>query len=41
MEVVTYKGAVYQIDYGSSLANFQADADAFYNPMEQSFKFLT
>lgn len=41
VEVVTYKGAVYQIDYGSSTANFQADADAFYTPMEQSFKFLT
>jgi hypothetical protein len=41
VEVVTYKGAIYQIDYGSSSANFQADDSAFYAPMEQSFKFLT
>jgi hypothetical protein len=40
VEVVEYNGVVYQMDYASSLANFQADADAFYTPMEQSFKFL-
>lgn len=41
VEVVTYHGAVYQIDYSSSQANFQADDTTFYMPMEQSFKFLT
>lgn len=40
VEVVEYNGAVYQMDYASSLANFQADVDAFYAPIEQSFKFL-
>ena len=41
VEVVTYQGAVYQIDYSSSEASFQADDAAFYTPMEQSFRFLT
>jgi hypothetical protein len=41
VEVVTYKGAVYQIDYASSGASFQADDTTFYMPMEQSFQFLT
>ncbi|HLV97797.1 MAG TPA: hypothetical protein VKT82_03880 [Ktedonobacterales bacterium] len=41
VEVVIYKGAVYQIDYGSSAANEQADDATYYAPMEQSFKFLT
>jgi len=40
VEVVTYKGAVYQIDYSSPAATFQADFDAYYSPMEQSFQFL-
>ena len=41
VEVVTYQGAVYQIDYSSPAASFQADDAAYYGPMEQSFKFLT
>ncbi|HEY7123544.1 MAG TPA: PsbP-related protein [Ktedonobacterales bacterium] len=41
VEVVIYKGAVYQIDYASSTANFQTDFSAYYSAMEQSFKFLT
>jgi hypothetical protein len=41
VEVVTYKGAIYQIVYGSSAASFQADDTTYYAPMEQSFKFLT
>jgi hypothetical protein len=41
VEVVTYQGAVYQIDYASSAASFQADDTDYYAPMEQSFQFLT
>ncbi|HLW03223.1 MAG TPA: hypothetical protein VKT82_31545 [Ktedonobacterales bacterium] len=41
VEVVTYQGAVYQIDYSSPAASFQADDTAYYAPMEQSFQFLT
>jgi hypothetical protein len=41
VEVVTYKGAVYQIDYSSSHASFQGDTATYYLPMEQSFQFLT
>lgn len=41
VEMVVYKGAVYTMDYESPTANFQADADAYYTPMEQSFKFLS
>jgi hypothetical protein len=41
VEVVTYQGAVYQIDYSSPAANFQADDTTYYAPMEQSFQFLT
>ncbi|HEU5368234.1 MAG TPA: PsbP-related protein, partial [Ktedonobacterales bacterium] len=41
VEVVLYKGAFYQIDYASSGADFQADDNTFFTPMEQSFKFLT
>ncbi len=41
VEVVTYKGAVYQMDYSSPGASFQANDNAFYMPMEQSFQFLT
>ncbi len=41
VEVVTYKGAVYQIDYSSPGASFQADDTTFYGPMEQNFQFLT
>ena len=41
VEVVTYKGAVYQIDYAAPGASFQADDTTFYTPMEQSFQFLS
>lgn len=41
VEVVTYKGALYQIDYSSSAAAFQADFNTYYGPMEQSFQFLS
>ena len=41
VEVVTYQGAVYQIDYSSPAASFQADDTSYYAPMEQSFQFLT
>jgi hypothetical protein len=41
VEVVTYQGAVYQIDYTSPAASFQSDDTTYYTPMEQSFQFLT
>lgn len=41
VEVVTYQGAVYQIDYSSPAASFQSDDTTYYVPMEQSFQFLT
>lgn len=41
VEVVTYQGAVYQIDYSSPAASFQTDDTTHYTPMEQSFQFLT
>lgn len=41
VEVVNYKGTVYQIDYASPGASFQADDSTYYGPMEQSFQFLT
>ena len=41
VEVVTYQGAVYQIDYASPAPNIQADDTTYYAPMEQSFQFLT
>ncbi|HLV99395.1 MAG TPA: hypothetical protein VKT82_12035 [Ktedonobacterales bacterium] len=41
VEVVTYQDAVYQIDYSSPAASFQADDTTYYVPMEQSFQFLT
>jgi hypothetical protein len=41
VEVITYQGAVYRIDYSSPASNFQADDTTFYLPMEQSFQFLT
>jgi len=41
VEVVTYRGAVYQIDYSSPAASFQSDDTTYYAPMEQSFQFLT
>jgi hypothetical protein len=41
VEVVTYQGAVFQIDYSSPAASFQTDDTAFYTSMEQSFQFLT
>jgi hypothetical protein len=40
VEVVTYQGAVYQIDYSSPAASFQSDDTSYYAPMEQSFQFL-
>jgi hypothetical protein len=41
VEMVIYKGQVYTMDYESPTASFQADMNAFYTPMEQSFKFLS
>jgi hypothetical protein len=41
VEVVTYQGAVYQIDYSSPAASFLADDNDYYSLMEQSFQFLT
>ncbi len=41
VEVVTYKGANYVIDYTSPGASFNADDTTYYEPMQQSFQFLT
>jgi hypothetical protein len=41
VEVTTYKGSVYQLDYSSPGPSFLSDDSTFYTPMEQSFQFLT
>jgi uncharacterized protein (DUF2345 family) len=41
VEMVVYKGQVYTMDYESPAATFQADKNAYYTPMEQSFTFLS
>lgn len=41
VESVIYKGDLYTLDYLSSSATFPSDRTQFFQPMEQSFQFLT
>ena len=40
VEVVSYQGACYQMDYSSPIVEFASDEATYYAQMEQSFRFL-